>query len=68
MEPTRKPIDQILAEAKAKVDAMTPEEREAMFKAQRESWIRAEMSWPKAAFKWVNGVKVYISYEDYVND
>jgi hypothetical protein len=41
---------------------------EAEIKAQRESYVRAEMSWPKAKFKWVDGVKVYDSYEDYCND
>lgn len=46
----------------------TPQEREEMIRAQRESWVRAEMEWPKAKFKFVNGVKVYESYEDYVND
>lgn len=47
---------------------LPPEEQEAMLKAQRESWVRAEMSWPKAKFKIVNGAKVYDSYEDYCND
>lgn len=39
-----------------------------MWKAQRDGYVRAEMSWPKAKFKWVNGVKVYDSFEDYCND
>jgi len=56
------------AAAKAKVDAMTPEEREAMYAAQRESYARAEATWPKSKFKWIDGVKVYESYEDYCND
>lgn len=46
---------------------MTPEEREAMHKAQRESFVRAEMGWPKPKFKMIDGVKVYDSYEDYCN-
>lgn len=58
----------LLEESKKLVDAMTPEQREEMHKAQRESWVRAEMSWPKPKFKWINGVKVYDSYEDYLND
>lgn len=33
-----------LRRAKETVDRMTPEEREAMFKAQRESWARANVS------------------------
>lgn len=56
------------AAAKAKVDAMSPEEREAMYAAQRESYVRAETNWPKPKFKFVDGIKVYESYEDYVND
>jgi hypothetical protein len=63
-----KTLEQLIEESKTKVDAMTPEAREAMYKAQRESWVRAEMGWPKAKYKWVNGVKVYDSYEDYIND
>lgn len=64
----RQELNRLLKESAAKVAAMTPEEREAMFKAQRESYVRAEMSWPKPKFKWVNGVKVYDSFEDYCND
>jgi hypothetical protein len=58
----------LLAEAVAKVKAMSPAEQEAMFKAQRESVVRAEMSWPKSNYKWINGVKVYDSLDDYYND
>jgi len=50
------------------VNKMTPEEQEEMHKAQRASWVRGEMGWPKAKFKMVNGVKVYESYEHYCND
>ncbi len=63
-----KTMVELLKEAVAKVEAMTPEEREAMFKKQAEGVARAEASWPKAKFKWVNGAKVYDSYEDYCND
>ena len=59
---------ELLRLSKLKVDAMSPEEKEEMFKQQRESWVRGEMSWPKAKYKRVNGVKVYESYEDYCND
>jgi len=58
----------LLEESKARVAAMTPEEREAMLKVQRESFVRGEMGWPKPKFRWENGVKVYESYEDYCND
>lgn len=47
--------------------AMTPEECAEMTKRQGESWVRAEAEWPKPKYKWVNGVKVYESYEDYLN-
>ena len=63
-----KSLDELLKKSVAAVDAMTPEEREAMYEAHKKSWVRAEMSWPKPKFKWVNGCKVYESYEDYVND
>lgn len=58
----------LLEKARAKVAAMSDKELEAMHIAQRESFLRGEMGWPKAKFKWVNGCKVYESYEDYVND
>lgn len=61
-------LESLIAKAKAAVDAMTPEQREEMFRAQRASFARANISWPKPKYKWENGVKVYESYEDYVND
>lgn len=47
--------------------ALPPDEREKIMDEQRKRYVRAEMSWPKPKFKWVNGVKVYESYEDYCN-
>lgn len=61
-------LEEKLAAAKRAVEAMSPEEREEMMRIQREGYARAEASWPKPKFKYVNGVKVYDSYEDYVND
>lgn len=58
-------LQEKLKRAAAKVAVMTREERKAMLAEQRDSWVRAEMSWPKPKYKWVNGVKVYDSYEDY---
>lgn len=49
-------------------NVLSPEEQKAYRKAQRDSYVRAELSWPKPKFKWVDGVKVYDSYEDYCND
>jgi hypothetical protein len=61
-------LDELLAKARVVYDAMSPAEREEMHRKQRESWVRAEMSWPKAKFKSVDGAKVYDSFEDYCND
>jgi uncharacterized small protein (DUF1192 family) len=66
--PAKKTIERLLAESKAKVETMTPGAREAMFRQQRESWMRAERGWPAARHQWIDGVKVYDSYEDYAND
>ncbi|TPI86392.1 hypothetical protein [Mesorhizobium sp. B2-8-9] len=44
MKPLRKSLSVLLEEAKARVAAMSPEEREAMWQAQRESWVRGEMA------------------------
>lgn len=63
-----KSLDKLFAENKALVDAMTPEEKAQMIKQQAESWARAESNWPKPKFRWVHGVKVYDSFEDYCND
>lgn len=57
-----------ILKAKAHVDAMTPEQKAEMIRKQAESWARAEMSWPKSNYHFENGVKVYHSYEDYLND
>ena len=64
---TDQELESLIARAKAQYDAMTPEEREAMHKEQRESFVHGELGWPKPKFKWVDGVKVYESYEDYCN-
>lgn len=60
-------LEKKIAEAKAAVEAMSSEEREAMMDAQRRSYVRGEMNWPKPKFKYADGVKVYESYEDYCN-
>lgn len=57
----------LIEEAAEVVRNMTTEEREAMYREQAEGYARAEASWPKPKFKWVNGAKVYDSYEDYCN-
>jgi hypothetical protein len=40
-------LEDLLRKARAAVDAMTSEEREEMFRKQRESWVRSEMQWAK---------------------
>jgi hypothetical protein len=68
--PTGADLVDLLAAAKRRVERMTPAEYEAMLKVQRESYVRAEMSWPKAKYHYdpAAGAKVYESYEDYCND
>lgn len=63
-----KTLDELLKESAAIVAAMSPAEKADMIRQQGESWARAEASWPRAKYKWVNGVKVYNSYADYCND
>lgn len=64
----RSELDRLLKAAAEAVAKMTPEDKAAMYEAQRQSWVRGEMGWSKPKFKWVNGVKVYDSYSDYCND
>ena len=66
--PPRPELLRLIEESKRLVDAMTPEQYEAMIREQAESWARAEASWPDPKFKIVDGVKVYESIEDYRND
>lgn len=61
-------LDKLLTEAKTKFASMSLKERKAMYEKQCEGYVRAEASWPKPKFRWVNGVKVYESYKDYCND
>ncbi len=61
-------IQRLVDEAMAKFNALTPEQQAEHRRLQQESWVRTEMSWPKAKFKYVNGAKVYDSFEDYCND
>jgi hypothetical protein len=43
-------FDQLVADAKAKMNAMTPEERREMFEAQKASWVRGEMAMNDTSF------------------
>ena len=40
----RSELDELIKKAKAVYDAMTPKEKEAYDKAQRDSWVRGEMA------------------------
>lgn len=62
----RPELDALLARAKERWDAMTEQERDAMIAEQRASWVRGEMAMGKPRYRWVDGVKVYESYGDYV--
>lgn len=61
-------LEALLKKAVEQYLKMTPEEKAKMLEAQRVSWVRGEMAWPKPKYKMVNGVKVYDSMEDYHND
>jgi hypothetical protein len=67
-EVDRRNLDRLLRESAEQVRAMSPTERDEMIRLQGESWARAEASWPKARYKWVDGAKVYETYADYCND
>lgn len=43
----RPELEKLLRLSAERVKAMSPGERKAMFDAQRESYVRAEMNWPK---------------------
>ena len=58
----------LIEKSKEAIAKMSPEELEAMLQQQKESYVRAEMAWPKPRYRWENGVKVYESYSDYCND
>ena len=61
-------LKDLIAKAKAAYDTMTPEQKKAHDDAQRASFVRSIVDWPKPNYHWENGVKVYHSYEDYCND
>lgn len=67
MTEEKRDLRELLAQAAAKVKAMTPMEYEQMMAAQRASWVRGEMGLTKSNFRYEDGVKVYASYADYVN-
>lgn len=60
-------LDELIKRSMEAFDKLSPEEQEKMRREQRESYVRAEMAWPEPKFKWVDGVKVYESLEDYYN-
>lgn len=64
-------LQQLVNEAMVKFNALPIEEQREHRRLQRESYVRAEMSWPEPKFEMqmIDGVltKVYASYEDYCN-
>jgi len=38
-------LEELIRRARAHVDAMTPEEKEAMLRRQAEGWARSEAQW-----------------------
>lgn len=67
-EMTSEELKRLIADANARYEAMTPEQQAEMWRLQRESYVRSIIEWPKPKFEWINGVKVYASFEDYCND
>lgn len=61
-------LEELFRKSREALAKMTQAELDEMFRLQRESFVRSEMEWPKPKFQWINGVKVYDSYEDYCND
>lgn len=61
-------LEALLKQAKAWYNALTPEQQAEHRRKQIEGIVKAEMSWPKANYHYEGGVKVYHSYEDYLND
>lgn len=57
-----------LSEALEWVRTLSDEDRERLMRAQQASYARSITDWPKSNFEWINGVKVYSTYEDYCND
>lgn len=47
MESLKEPLATLLREAKVRVDAMTPDQREEMYRQQRDGWVKAEIQWAK---------------------
>lgn len=69
--PPRPELDELIKKSIAWFESLSPAEQAAHRQAQRESWVRGEMGWPKPKFTWElrNGelTKVYASYADYCN-
>ena len=57
----------LLRDAIARFKHMPPVEQESILRAQRDSFVRAELSWPKPRRRIENGTIIYESLEDYRN-
>lgn len=40
-------LEESLRKARVAVDAMTPEQREEMYRKQRDGWVKSELQWAK---------------------
>lgn len=40
-------LDELIAKAKAKLDTMSPQEKEEMYRKQAEGWAKSEAQWAK---------------------
>lgn len=40
-------LEELLQKAKEAFEKMTPEQREEMFKQQRDGWVKSEIQWAK---------------------
>lgn len=61
-------LKELLQKSIEMLERMTLEEQEKLLREQAKAWAEAEARFPKPKYRWVNGVKVYDSIEDYFND
>lgn len=57
-------FDEMIRVANERYEAMTEEQKEEMWRAQKENYVRSEMSWTSRK-RMEGSVIVYESYEDY---
>lgn len=60
-------LEELIKKTREYWNSLSPAQQEAMIKKQIEGVAKAEASWPPPKYHYENGVKVYHSYEDYLN-